>query len=113
MEQKLSNKVPNVILDDADLTIAIPKAVTACFMNNGQACISGTRLLVPENLLEDVKKIVTETISGLKVGNTENEETNIGPLANQKQYDRVQSYIKSTEDEGQNSLWVEKGILTD
>jgi len=56
-------------------------------MNNGQACIAGARLLVPENRLEDVKKVVRDTISGLKVGNPENEETSIGPLANQKQYE--------------------------
>jgi len=101
---ELSGKAPNVILEDADLTKAIPMAVTACFMNNGQACIAGTRLLVPENRLEDVKKIVKHTISGLKVGNPENEETIIGPLANQKQYDRVQGYIKSAEEEGAELL---------
>ncbi len=101
---ELSGKAPNVILDDADLSKAIPMAVTACFMNNGQACIAGTRLLVPENLLEDVKKIIRSTISGLKVGNPENEETSIGPLANQKQYDRVQGYIKSAEEEGAELL---------
>jgi aldehyde dehydrogenase (NAD+) len=101
---ELSGKAPNIILDDADFTKAIPMAVSACFMNNGQACIAGTRLLVPENRLEDVKKIVRETISGLKVGNPEKEETGIGPLASQKQYDRVQDYIKSAKEEGAELL---------
>jgi len=101
---ELSGKAPNVILDDADLTKAIPMAVTACFMNNGQACIAGTRLIVPENRLDDVKKIVKTTISELKVGDPANEGTNIGPLANQKQYDRVQGYIKSAEQEGAELL---------
>jgi aldehyde dehydrogenase (NAD+) len=101
---ELSGKAPNVVLDDADLNKAIPMAVTACFMNNGQACIAGARLLVPENRLEDVKKIVRDTISGLKVGNPENEETSIGPLANKKQYDRVQGYIKLAEEEGAELL---------
>jgi len=101
---ELSGKAPNVILDDADLTKAIPMAVTACFMNNGQACIAGTRLLVPENRLDDVKKIVKTTISGLKVGDPANEETSIGPLASQKQYDRVQGYIRSAEQEGAELL---------
>jgi aldehyde dehydrogenase (NAD+) len=101
---ELSGKAPNVILDDADLIKAIPMAVTACFMNNGQACIAGTRLLVPENRLDDVKKIVKAAISELKVGDPANEATNIGPLANQKQYDRVQDYIKSAEQEGAELL---------
>ena len=101
---ELSGKAPNVILDDADLNKAIPMAVTACFMNNGQACIAGTRLLVPENRLDDVKNIVKATISVLKVGDPANEETSIGPLASQKQYDRVQGYIRSAEQEGAELL---------
>ncbi|HET6252943.1 MAG TPA: aldehyde dehydrogenase family protein [Puia sp.] len=101
---ELSGKAPNVVLDDADLNKAIPMAVNACFMNNGQACIAGSRLLVPESRLEDVKKIVKATISGLRVGDPENEETSIGPLASQKQYDRVQGYIRSAEEEGAELL---------
>jgi aldehyde dehydrogenase (NAD+) len=101
---ELSGKAPNLILDDADFSKAIPMAVTACFMNNGQACIAGSRLLVPENRLEEVKKLVKTSISGLKVGNPEKEETSIGPLASQKQYDRVQGYIRSAEEEGAELL---------
>ncbi len=56
-------KAPNIILDDADFAKAIPMAVNACFMNNGQACIAGSRLLVPENRLEEVKEMVITTIS--------------------------------------------------
>jgi aldehyde dehydrogenase (NAD+) len=101
---ELSGKAPNIILDDADFSKAIPMAVNACFMNNGQACIAGSRLLVPENRLEEVKEIVISTISGLNVGDPEKEETSIGPLASQKQYDRVQGYIKSAEEEGAQLL---------
>lgn len=101
---ELSGKAPNIILDDADFTKAIPMAVNACFMNNGQACIAGSRLLVPENRLEEVKELVVRAISGLKVGDPEKEETSIGPLASQKQYDRVQGYINSAEEEGAQLL---------
>jgi aldehyde dehydrogenase (NAD+) len=101
---ELSGKAPNIILDDADFAKAIPMAVNACFMNNGQACIAGSRLLVPENRLEEVKEIAISTISRLNVGDPEKEETSIGPLASQKQYDRVQGYIKSAEEEGAQLL---------
>ena len=53
---ELGGKSPNIILDDADFERAIPFAVQAAFMNNGQACIAGTRLLVPEHRLEEVER---------------------------------------------------------
>ena len=90
---ELSGKSPNIILDDADLATAIPMAVNAGSMNNGQACIAGTRLLVPEHLLPQVKQIVLETFAGLKVGDPRAETTDIGPLASAKQYERIQHYI--------------------
>jgi len=90
---ELSGKSPNIILDDADLDTAIPMAVNASFMNNGQACIAGTRLLVPKGLLPRVKKIVLETVAKLKVGDPRSESTDIGPLASNKQYERIQYYI--------------------
>lgn len=90
---ELSGKSPNIILDDADLQTAIPMAVNAAFMNNGQACIAGTRLLIPARLLSQVKAIVLETVKKLKVGPPREEQTDIGPLASRKQYDRIQHYI--------------------
>ncbi|MCS3802164.1 aldehyde dehydrogenase family protein [Niastella sp. OAS944] len=91
---ELSGKSPNIILDDANLETAIPMAVNAAFMNNGQACIAGTRLLVPEHLLPEVKRIVQKTVNELKVGDPRDEKTAIGPLAGSKQFDRIQHYIK-------------------
>lgn len=101
---ELSGKSPNIILDDADLETAIPMAVNAGFMNNGQACIAGTRLLVPARLLPEVKKIVLETVEKLKVGDPRSEQTDIGPLASSKQYDRIQHYINLGIQEGAELL---------
>jgi aldehyde dehydrogenase (NAD+) len=44
---ELGGKSPNILLDDADLDKAIPTALAIAFMNSGQACVAGTRLLVP------------------------------------------------------------------
>lgn len=52
---ELGGKSPNIILDDVDYTKVIPVAVAQGFMNNGQACVAGTRLLVPEHRLQEVK----------------------------------------------------------
>ncbi len=101
---ELGGKSANIILDDADLSKAIPFALMAAFMNNGQACIAGTRLLVPENRLEEIKAALKKAVSALKVGNPANSDTTIGPLVFEKQWNRVQGYIKKGIDEGAEVL---------
>ncbi|MEO6174595.1 MAG: aldehyde dehydrogenase family protein [Flavobacterium circumlabens] len=101
---ELGGKSPNIILDDADLSKAIPMAIAAAFMNNGQACIAGTRLLVPENKLEEVKKLVKAVVSKTIVGDPKNETTAVGPMVSKKQYERVQNYIQIGIDEGAEIL---------
>lgn len=101
---ELGGKSPNVILDDADLGKAIPMAVTAAFMNSGQACIAGTRLLVPEEKLGEVKELLKTTVEKVKVGNPGDVDTNVGPMVSKKQYERVQAYIKSGIEQGADVL---------
>lgn len=101
---ELGGKSPNIILDDANFSEAIPLAIIAAYMNNGQACIAGTRLLVPENKLEEVKTLVKEIVSKTIVGDPKNETTAVGPMVSNKQYDRVQDYIKTGINEGAEVL---------
>jgi len=101
---ELSGKSPNIILDDADLKTAIPMAVNAAFMNSGQACIAGTRLLVPEAVLPEVKAVLLRAMATQKVGDPRDEQTVIGPMASQKQFDRIQHYIRWGIDEGAELL---------
>src|SRR6202789_1461716 len=97
---ELGGKSANIILDDADFAKAIPMAVNACYLNNGQACIAASRLFVPENRLDEVKRLVKTAIEKINVGDPADPDVTIGPLANQKQYQRVQGYISSGIDEG-------------
>jgi len=101
---ELGGKSPNIILDDADVSKAIPLAVMAAFMNSGQACIAGTRLLVPEERLEEIKPLVRSAVEGIKVGDPTKEDTNIGPMVSRKQYERVQQYIRLGMEEGAELL---------
>jgi aldehyde dehydrogenase (NAD+) len=89
----LGGKSPTIILDDADFEKAVPAALTAAFQNSGQACIAGSRLLVPEERLAEVIELVKAVVAKMKVGNPADPATTIGPLANRNHYDRVQSYI--------------------
>jgi len=101
---ELGGKSPNIILDDANLSEAIPLAVIAAYMNSGQACIAGTRLLVPENRLEEVKKQIKEVVSNTIVGDPKNDTTAVGPMVSAKQYERVQNYIQTGINEGAEVL---------
>jgi aldehyde dehydrogenase (NAD+) len=97
---ELGGKSPNLILDDADFSTAIPMAVSACYLNNGQACIAASRLIVPEDRLDEVKRLVKDAVEQIKVGDPRNQDVTIGPLASVKQYKRVQEYIQSGIAEG-------------
>ncbi|NIF06124.1 aldehyde dehydrogenase family protein [Chryseobacterium sp. Tr-659] len=101
---ELGGKSPNIILEDADLNKAIPMAVFGAFMNNGQACIAPTRLLVPQNKLEEVNELAKKAAEQVKVGNPAEEDTLVGPMVSAKQYDRVQSYIRLGQEEGATLL---------
>lgn len=101
---ELGGKSPNIILDDADFSKAIPLALGAAFMNSGQACIAGTRLLIPENKLEEAKLLIKKTASLLIVGDPKNPNTAVGPMVSTKQYNRVQNYIQIGINEGAEIL---------
>src|SRR6202044_1333613 len=65
---ELGGRSPNILLDDADLSKAIPNAFIIGFMNNGQACLAGTRLLVPKSRFDEVKQAIAGTIPAFPFG---------------------------------------------
>src|SRR6202041_16843 len=65
---ELGGKSPNIILDDADFSTAIPMAVAACYLNNGQACIAASRLIVPEDRLDEGKGLTKAAAQQNKMG---------------------------------------------
>jgi aldehyde dehydrogenase (NAD+) len=101
---ELGGKSPTVLLDDAALERAIPAALILAFMNSGQACAAGTRLLVPKSRLSQVKRAITDAMPAFKVGDPADPKTAIGPMVSQKQYDRVQSYVRKGIEEGAEVL---------
>ncbi|RUT72154.1 aldehyde dehydrogenase family protein [Flavobacterium cupreum] len=101
---ELGGKSPNIILEDADLQKAIPLALAIGFSNSGQACHAGTRILVPESKLEEIKSLIIENMKNIRIGDLWNSESYIGPMVSQKQYDTVQRYIQSGWDQGAEIL---------
>jgi aldehyde dehydrogenase (NAD+) len=97
---ELGGKSPTIVLDDADLEQAIPTALVMAFLNSGQACAAGTRLLVPRRQLDEVKRAILAAAHAFPVGDPGDPKTAIGPMATQKQYERVQTYIRRGIEEG-------------
>ena len=101
---ELGGKSPNILLDDADLKKAIPTALAIAFMNSGQACVAGTRLLVPKSRLDEVKRAIVDAMPAFPAGDPADPKTAVGPMVTQKQYERVQSYIRKGIEEGAEVL---------
>jgi aldehyde dehydrogenase (NAD+) len=101
---ELGGKSPTILLDDADLSKAIPAALILAFMNSGQACAAGTRLLVPKSRLDELKPRIREAMRAFTVGDPADPKTAVGPMVSQKQYERVQSYIRKGIEEGAEVL---------
>jgi aldehyde dehydrogenase (NAD+) len=97
---ELGGKGPQIFLADADLATAIPIALASGFVNSGQACGAGTRLLVPESRLDEALVRLMDHIETLKVGAATDPEVQIGPMVSRKHWERVQSYIRLGLDEG-------------
>jgi aldehyde dehydrogenase (NAD+) len=97
---ELGGKSPTLILEDADLTVAVRQALMIGFMNSGQACIAGTRILVPEARRDDVVTLAKAMVDGIVVGRQREPDSVMGPVVSAKQYARVQAYIAKGIEEG-------------
>jgi aldehyde dehydrogenase (NAD+) len=106
---ELGGKSPTILLDDADLAQAIPAALIMAFLNSGQACAAGTRLFVPRKRLDDAKRAIVDAMLAFTVGDPADPKIAIGPMVSQKQYDRVQSYIRKGIEEGAEVLFGGEG----
>jgi len=101
---ELGGKSPTILLDDAVLDKAIPSALVMAFMNSGQACAAGTRLLVPKSRFDQVKRAIVDAMASFPVGDPADPKTAVGPMVSQKQYEQVQSYIRKGIEEGAEVL---------
>ena len=97
---ELGGKSPMIVLDDMDMKEAAKKAVSNVTFNSGQVCTLASRTIIPSSKEEEFIKAVEEVIANIEVGSPENENSTLGPLISEQQFDRVQSYIQKGIDEG-------------
>ena len=109
---ELGGKSANIVLDDADLGIAVDGALYAFLYHSGQACDSGTRLFVEEKIYPAFKEALVKRIADVKVGLPTDPATGYGPVVNKKQADSILAYIETTKKEGGKLLFGGNKITT-
>lgn len=97
---ELGGKAPMVVLDDADPEEALAGTLFGAFIHQGQVCLSGTRLLLPEGLHDDFLDRLVEKARRMRPGPTSSWETDMGPLISASQRERVEGYIRTGKEEG-------------
>jgi phenylacetaldehyde dehydrogenase len=101
---ELGGKSPNIILQDANLDVAIPGAASAIFFNHGQCCCAGSRLFVEQGIFDRVVEGVAEKARKITVGPGLDPKTEMGPLVSHDQLTRVCGYIESGFVEGAKAV---------
>lgn len=97
---ELGGKSAAIVLDDADLDHVVANLLPAAMMNNGQACVAQSRVLVSRNRERELVDALSEAAAKLTVGDPLDAATEIGPLVAERQRDRVEGYIAAGREEG-------------
>src|SRR5216684_3650309 len=91
---ELGGKSPNIFFADADFEAAIDGALFGVFINQGEVCSAGSRILVQKSIYKNFVEAMTEKAKKIKLGAPLDRETKMGPLVSKEQYDRVNSYVE-------------------
>jgi len=97
---ELGGKSANIVFADADLSKAVPGAAMAIFANSGQICCAGSRLFVERPIFEEFTQQVAAFGNSLRVGNSLDPATQVGPLVSKEQLERVTGYLAAGKAEG-------------
>lgn len=97
---ELGGKSPNIVFADADLDNAANGVISGIFAAGGQTCIAGSRLLVQESVHDEFMERLRGIAGNVRMGDPHSTETQLGPMANRPQYEKVLSYLDIARDEG-------------
>lgn len=101
---ELGGKSANIILDDADIDLAVKQSQIALYLNQGQCCIAGSRLFVQEKIYDEFVKRSVEAAKIRKVGNPLEKDTEQGPQIDDIQFNKILGYIETGQKEGAKML---------
>lgn len=121
---ELGGKSANIIFDDCDLDAAVNGAISGIFAATGQTCMAGSRLLVQRSLHDKVVALIAERAKAIRLGDPLDSKTEMGPVANRAQFDRIVAAIQEAIADGatlaaggsadamQGGLFIQPTILT-
>ncbi|TMW59961.1 hypothetical protein Poli38472_000003 [Pythium oligandrum] len=101
---ELGGKSANIILDDADIDLAIAQSQVGLFLNQGQCCIAGSRLYVQEGIYDEFVRRSVEAAKARTVGDPFDSTTEQGPQIDKSQFDKILNYIDIGQKEGARIL---------
>ena len=97
---ELGGKNPVLVFDDANLESAANGVVAGVFAAAGQSCVSGSRLLVQENIRDEFLEILTQKAAAIKIGDPMDKATEMGPLCTRRQRDKIETLLGESLDKG-------------
>ena len=97
---ELGGKSPQVVFPDADLAAAANGVVAGVFAATGQTCMAGSRLIVHADVHDELVGLVAERAARITLGDPNDPATEMGPVANRPQYEKVLGYLRTARDEG-------------
>jgi len=100
VSQELGGKSAYIVFEDVDLEKVVAAGVRACMRNSGQSCNAPTRMLVARPVYDEAVAIAARTAGELQVGDPQDPDTFMGPVAGRKQYETVLGYIQAGLEEG-------------
>jgi acyl-CoA reductase-like NAD-dependent aldehyde dehydrogenase len=100
LQLEMGGKNPQVVLDDANLDIAVNASIQSAFYSTGQRCTASSRLIVTEGIHDRFVQRMIERMNALRIDDALKTGTDIGPVVDQSQLDQDLSYIKVAQDEG-------------
>lgn len=101
---ELGGHAPLIVAEDADIDFAVKQTIATKFRNAGQTCVCANRLIVHENIAEAFSKKLAEEASKLKVGNGLDKDTQVGPIINEKGYNKIVEQINDAVSKGAEVL---------
>jgi betaine-aldehyde dehydrogenase len=101
---ELGGKSPNIFFADADFEAAIDGALFGIFINQGEVCSAGSRVLVQRSIYSKFVEAMTEKARAIKLGPPLDRSTKMGPLVSREQYDRVSAYQQLGKSEAKLAL---------
>ena len=100
IQLEMGGKNPLVVLDDADLDVAVRCALDGAFFSTGQRCTASSRLIVTEGIHDRFVSALAEQISALRVGHALDEDSQIGPVVDATQLEQDMRYIADARSQG-------------